>query len=236
MTAPSQSSALYDASGAVDRVSWLARMEEICEDSGYFDPLGAQHWAFFADEGTTLLVTFEQLDSIRATPTQMPMGTTLAAEKGWSHLCLIAEGETWYRDPLVYRYFDRLVDDAFFEDFDRVVFYGAGMGGYAATAFSVCAPGASVVALQPRATLDPTIAVWDKRHLAQRWRDFTSRFGYAPDMIEGTGEDPAPVLAEFHARKGNDLPPFADSAHLVRYYLHIALPCGTTPDTRGGTT
>lgn len=194
----------YDASTATDRASWLARMEEICEDSGYFDPLGAQHWAFFADEGTTLLVTFEQLDSIRATPTQMPMGTTLAAEKGWSHLCLIAEGETWYRDPLVYRYFDRLVDDAFFEDFDRVVFYGAGMGGYAATAFSVCAPGASVVALQPRATLDPTIAVWDKRHLAQRWRDFTSRFGYAPDMIEGTGEvfviyDPLATEDAMHA-------------------------------------
>lgn len=204
MTAASQPSAHYDASAATDRASWLERMEEICEDSGYFDPLGAGHWAFFADEGTTLLVTFEQIDTIRSLPGQMPMGTQLAQQHGWSHLCLIADGDTWYRDPKVFRYFDRLVDDAFFEDFDRVVFYGAGMGGYAASAFSVCAPGATVVAIAPRATLDPAVAGWDRRHLAQRRLDFTSRFGYAPDMIEGTGQmfllfDPRQTEDAMHA-------------------------------------
>lgn len=194
----------YDASAATDRDSWLERMDEICEDSGYFEPLGARHWAFFADEGTTLLVTFEELSAIRALPGQMPLGTTLAAEKGWSHLCLISDGETWYRDPRVWRYFDRLVDDAFFEDFDHVVFYGAGAGGYAACAYSVCAPGATVLALSPRATLAPEIASWDRRHLAQRRQDFSSRYGYAPDMIEGTGEvfvvyDPRQDLDAMHA-------------------------------------
>lgn len=178
-----------DASMATDRESWLARLDEICREEGYFEPLGDKHWAFFADEGTTLLVTFETMEAIRAgSPTQMPMGCSQFGETGWSHLAIIADGETWFRDPGVYRYFDRLVDDAFFEDFDRVVFYGAGMGAYAACAFSVCAPGATVLAIQPRATLDPEVAGWDRRHLDKRRLDFTHRYGFAPDMTEGAGE------------------------------------------------
>lgn len=177
-----------DASDATDRDSWLARMQEIGDETGYFEPLGRHHWAFFVDDGPNLLVTFETLDTIRKTsPRQMPMGCCYTAGNGWSHLCIIADGPTWYRDERVYRYFDRLVDEGFLEDFDRVVFYGAGMGGYAACAFSVTAPGATVLALQPRATLDPRIAGWDRRDLRARRLDFTSRYGYAPDMIEGTG-------------------------------------------------
>ncbi|PTX46337.1 hypothetical protein IQ03_03768 [Gemmobacter caeni] len=197
-------SARYDASAATSHAEWMARLEEITEEEGYFEPLGTRHFAFFADEGPTLLVTFETLESIRARPEQMPEGCQAVARNGWSHLCVIADGDTWYRDPAVWRYFDRLVDDAFFEDFDRVVFYGAGMGGYAACAFSVCAPGATVLTINPRATLDPSIAPWDRRDLAKRRLDFTSRYGYAPDMIEGTGEvfvihDPHSLEDSMHA-------------------------------------
>ena len=118
----------------------------------------------------------------------MPLGAEHRAAGGWSHLCLIAEGDTWFRDPAVYAYFDRLVDDAFFEDFDHVLFYGAGMAGYAACAYSVAAPGAQVLALNPRATLDPAAGRWDDRDRAARRLDFTSRYGYAPDMLEGAAQ------------------------------------------------
>lgn len=178
-----------DASGAQNREEWLARMEDICADEGYITPLGTRHHAFFHDDGPLLLVTFETLDSIRSGhESQMPKGWQIATRHGWSHLCLIADGETWYRDPAVYRYFDRLVDDAFFEDFDRVLFYGAAMGGYGAAAFSVCAPGATVLAIQPHATLDTELAGWDKRHPVARRLNFSDRYGYAPDMIEGAGQ------------------------------------------------
>ncbi len=178
-----------DASALADRESWLEMIDEVGEDAGYFQPLGARHWAFFADESPTLLVTFETVDAIRSgSETQLPMGHAIAAEKGWSHLCIIADGDTWYRDEAVYRYFDRLVDDAFFEDFDQVVFYGAGMAGYAACAYSVTAPGATVLAIEPRATLDPDIAGWDPRDRHHRRLNFTDRYGYAPDMVDGTGQ------------------------------------------------
>lgn len=177
-----------DASGAKDRESWLQAIDDIGEEAGYFQTLGAKHWAYFIDESPTLLVTFETVDAVRANANQLPSGDILARKHGWSHLCIIADGDTWYRDPAIYRFFDRQVDDAFFEDFDAVVFYGADMGGYAACAYSVTAPGATVLAICPRATLDPARVPWDKRDVAQRRLDFKSRYGYAPDMTEGAGQ------------------------------------------------
>ncbi|MGD9919212.1 MAG: phosphoadenosine phosphosulfate reductase, partial [Paenirhodobacter sp.] len=138
---------------------WLHRIEDLGDAEGYYEPLGARHHALFADRGPVLLVTFESLEAVRAHgEEELPLGFTLAESVGHSSLTLISQGETWFRDRAVYAYLDRLVDEAFFEDFDRVVFYGAGAGGYAATAFSVVAPGATVIALAPQATLDPRIA------------------------------------------------------------------------------
>lgn len=195
---------LCDAKPVTSREEWFQRIDAIGEDLGYFQPVGQRHSAFFLDDSPTLLVTFETVAECRARDDQMPMGYGLAKTLGWSHLCLIADGETWYRDPAVYGYFDRLVDDAFFEDFDRVVFYGAGMAGYAAAAFSVTAPGATVLAIQPFATLDARITPWDRRHFGQRRLDFADRYGYAPEMVEGAGEvfliyDPAQTLDSMHA-------------------------------------
>lgn len=172
----------------LDRAAWLEMMDRLGDDSGYFEGLGPKHWAFFVDEGPTLVVTFEQLEDIRQRPGQMPLGHDVAKANGWSHLCLISDGDTWYREKRVYGYMDRLVDDAFFEDFDQVVFMGCGIQGYAAASFSVVAPGATVIALSPRATNDPAVAAWDRRTIKARGLDFNSRYGYAPDMIEGAGQ------------------------------------------------
>ena len=174
--------------GADPRSVWMTAMEELTAEEGYFHPLGARHYVFFADLGTTLLVSFERLEDILARPGQMPLAHPHAEARGWSHVCVIADGDTWFRDPAVYGYFDRLVDETFLEDFDQVLFFGAGMGGYAACAYSVAAPGAQVLALNPRATLDPAQTAGDRRDLAARKLDFTSRYGYAPDMLEGAAQ------------------------------------------------
>lgn len=169
------------------RAALFERLEDLTAEEGHFEALGARHWALFEDAGTTLFVTFEQLDPILSSEAGMPWGHGFARERGWSHLCLIADGDSHYRDETVYRHFDRLVDDAFFEDFDRVLFYGHGHGGHAACAFAVTAPGAQVLAISPRATLAGPEVAWDRRDLAARRLDFTSRYGYAPDMLEGAG-------------------------------------------------
>ncbi len=189
----------------LSREVWFDRLEDLAEEFGYFEPLGAHHSAVFIDESPTLLVSFETVDGIREGAEKAePIGFELVRAAGWSHLCILADGDTWFRDRAVYGYFDRLVDDGFFEDFDQVIFYGQGMGGYAAAAFSVAAPGATVIALNPRATLDPHRAGWDPRHRAQRHLSFTDRYGYAPDMLDAADQtfvlyDPHTPLNAMHA-------------------------------------
>lgn len=168
------------------REALFAHLEELTSEEGHFEPVGKRHWALFEDKGPQLLVSFETLATLEAGGDALSPAHAVARAHGWSHLCLISDGVTWFRDPAVYRHFDRLVDDAFFEDFDQVLFYGHGSGGHAACAFAVAAPGTQVLALNPRAT-QGSDTVWDRRTPAALRLDFTSRYGYAPEMLEGAG-------------------------------------------------
>ncbi len=162
-----------------------AKLELASADAGRFEHLGNGFSSFFLEGSATLLVTFETAAAIvDARVDQLPLASTLVDEAGFSQMTLITEGQTWFRDPKVYAYFDRLTDEGFFDDFDRVVFYGSGMCGYAAAAFSVAAPGATVIAISPQATLDPRVTEWDHRFTSKRRISFIDRYGYAPDMIE----------------------------------------------------
>ncbi len=117
---------------------WRARIERLGRKEGFFTRLGDRHSALFADRETTLIVTFETVEAIRRRqPDEVPLGFSVCETRDWSHLCLIADGDTWYRDQSVYDFFDSLVDDAFFDGYEQVIFFGAGMAGYAAAAFSV---------------------------------------------------------------------------------------------------
>jgi hypothetical protein len=186
--------------------SWLERLDAHAAEHGFHARLGERHGALYTEEEQdVLLVTFENAETIRADVHQpLPAGLRLAGREGWSQLCFYSEGATWFRDGEVYAFVDDLVDDGFFDLFDRVVFHGAGPEGYAACAFSVAAPGASVVAVRPQATLDPALTIWDRRFLAARRLDFTGRYGFAPEMVEAAGHvalvyDPTVAEDAMHA-------------------------------------
>lgn len=187
------------------RREWLRLVEEIVDEDGYLESLGRRHHAIFVEKGNTLLVTFETLQGMHALSDMgQPLGWEMLRDHGWSHLCLASNGDTWFRDKAVYGYFDRLIDDGFFDEFDNVVFYGAGPCAYAAAAFSVSAPGARVLAIQPQATLDPRLTEWDDRFTDMRIQDFTTRYGYAPEMLDAAEKgyviyDPREKLDAMHA-------------------------------------
>ncbi|MEM9551726.1 MAG: phosphoadenosine phosphosulfate reductase [Pseudomonadota bacterium] len=198
--------AMLDASLAgLDLQDWKERIIDIADDLGHYQSLGERHFSTFLEFGRTLLVTFETVDSIRAQgKSGHPLGFGLARKTGWSHLSFISIGDTWFREDKVYRYVDRLIDDGFFETFDRVIFYGAQSCGYAAAAFSVAAPGATVIAVQPQATLDPALTEWDTRFPQMRRTSFCDRYGYAPDMVEAADRafviyDPYVIHDAMHA-------------------------------------
>jgi len=184
---------------------WLAEVEAVAGDHGYFELLGKRHFAAHVRRGNTLMVSFETIQGMRSLSNSAePLGWTFVRQYDWSHLCVASDGDTWFRDKDVIAEFDRLVDEGFFDEFETVLFYGAGPCGYAAAAFSVAAPGARVLAIQPQATLDARVAEWDNRFAEMRRTDFTQRYGYAPDMLDACDKayviyDPVEMLDAMHA-------------------------------------
>ncbi|KIN72942.1 hypothetical protein [Sulfitobacter guttiformis] len=187
------------------KADWIAAVEQLCDVDGYFEHLGQRHYAAFIEKSPILLVSFETLQGIPALSSlAQPLGWEMMLEHGWSSLCIASNGDTWFRDQSVYGFFDKLIDDGFFDDFEQVIFYGAGPCGYAAAAYSVASPEARVLAVQPQATLDPRITEWDDRFTDMRRTDFTSRYGYAPDMLDAANAayvvyDPRAHLDAMHA-------------------------------------
>lgn len=186
-------------------VDWLRAADEIVEADGHVENLGPDHAAVFYEDKPILLVTFETHKGLASlSQAAHPIGWTMVKALGWSHLSVVAREDSWFRDRHVYGYFDRLADDGFFDEFDQVIFYGAGACGYAAAAFSVAAPGARVLALHPQATLDPRVTEWDDRFTHMRRTAFDDRYGYAPDMLDAAERavviyDPEVRLDAMHA-------------------------------------
>ncbi len=190
---------------ALGKAEWLEEAADIMSLNGTFAALGKKHWAAQSQGSSTLLVTFETLQSIQhLSPLAHPLAWDIVQAEGWSQLVLISDGDTWFRDEAVFAFFDQLVDDCYFDGFEHVVFYGAGSCGYAASAYSVAAPGARVLAVQPQATLDPRVTEWDPRFTEKRRLCFTDRYGYAPDMLEAASRayiiyDPHESFDAMHA-------------------------------------
>ncbi|RPE67165.1 hypothetical protein EDD53_1569 [Pacificibacter maritimus] len=189
----------------VSKSDWRDDLRKLGDAEGFYQELGAKHTALHIKRGDTLIVTFENLDHVfEDGEGKMPWGFDFVTKRGWSMLGLMAHDWTWYRDQDVYDFFDRLKSEGFFDDFKRVVFYGASMGGYAAAAFSAACPGATVVAISPQATLARQDASWETRYRKAWKRDFSTQYGFAPDMIKSAEKvyifyDPFAPLDAMHA-------------------------------------
>lgn len=183
----------------------LARLREDLGREGYQWAIDEHHVASFVDRGPHLMVSFELMENgLQVYGNTGPLGLDFAEDKNWSLLHITARDETWFRSPAMYAYFDDLVDECFFEEFDQVLFFGAGMGAYGACAYSVAAPGANILAISPLATLSTERAGWDKRFPEAKRLEFGKRYSYAPELIEGAGRayilfDPFRALDYVHA-------------------------------------
>ena len=182
-----------DEQKQVMRDQWRDTLANNTEAGGFFQEVGKMHKAIYIPEkgplGKTLVVAFDNLDDVRQDPNRMPWAIDFINSQGWSSLGVMAHGPTWYRDEDVFDFFDKLKADKFFDRFDRVAFYGTSMGGYAACAFSAACPGATVIAINPQATMDRDRADWDHRYKSSWRHHYYSRYGYAPDMVQAAEKD-----------------------------------------------
>ncbi|SFL71459.1 hypothetical protein SAMN04488042_1011232 [Shimia aestuarii] len=187
------------------QTEWQTNLQSIGAREGFYEALGPEHTALFVERGKTLIVTFENLDHVYGNADdRMPWGYDFVTSRGWSMLGLMAHDWTWYRDCDVHDFFDRLREEGFFKRFDKVIFYGASMGAYAAAVFSSAAPGATVICISPQATLDRGVASWETRYRKAWKRNYTDRYGYAPDMVSDAEAvhlfyDPRAALDAMHA-------------------------------------
>lgn len=169
--------------------AWTERLLEIGSALGSAEMLGKDHLAVHLEAGPNLIVTFEQGNILRRTAKDAePTGFAYTRRDGWSSLSILTTRMNWFRDEAIFEYIDRLVDDGFFDGFERVLFFGEQIGGYGACAYSVAAPGSTVLALSPISTLTPSIARFDPRAGRASRVDFTSRYGFAPSMVEAAEE------------------------------------------------
>ena len=189
----------------LDRKAWSERLVTYTERRGIWLTLSQTHMAGLIRGDRTLVVTFESVEEVRSgRKTAAPIGYDMSERFDWSVLTILADGATWFRDPVLYAFFDELTDSDFWDDYDNILFYGAGMGGYGAAAFSVAAPGARALVISPVATLDPQIAGWDTRYTSHRRKDFNSRYGFAPEMTDALSNayvvyDPEVEISAMHA-------------------------------------
>lgn len=171
-------------------LTWAEKFAAIAGDGGFYEDLSNEHKALYVAQDKTLVVSFENLDDARQDKAnRLPWGMGFLTSHGWSALGIMAHGHTWYRDPALIALFDRLQEEAFFAQFDRVVFYGVSMGGYAATAYAACCPGADVIVVNPQATLSRAVTLgWETRFKPAWGRDFEGRYGYGPDGVRAANK------------------------------------------------
>jgi hypothetical protein len=126
--------------------------------------------ADFLPGGRCLVVTFESMTLAGREPdlTRPVWGQSMLLRRGHSVLGVKRVGNQWYRHPDLHRVFRALQKSGVFARFDRVMFYGLSMGGYAALAFAETAPGCTVLAMSPQSTLAPELAWFDQRFSGAR--------------------------------------------------------------------
>jgi hypothetical protein len=149
MTREGQAFAQIDGIG---RNSWMLRMARIGSEHGLFDRIGKSHLALFVDEGDTLLVAFDRAERARDVAADgMPAGFEMVRRRSWSLLSIMAQGETWFLDDALTRFFQTLHKRGVFDGYRRVIFYGVGPDcGFAATTFARFAPGRAGALGRPR--------------------------------------------------------------------------------------
>lgn len=177
---------------------------DLAGSRGSVRALDADHFVAFVPRGSTLVVTFEETESTLARDSGLPISADLVDDKNWSMLHVAARRRSWFRSEGLFSYFDELADDVFFDEYDRVIFYGAGPGGYAASIYSVTAPGARVVLVEPMASVERRRVAWDNRYYQELLSNQGARYPYAPDMIEAAEAafvvyDPSRALDHVHA-------------------------------------
>lgn len=121
-------------------------------------------YLWFVPRNRVLLVSFDNLATVDRPYPRLPWLYRQAEELGYSILGMQTHAKDWFRQKTAPDLLRQLVEARFFEAFDRVIFTGASMGGFAALNFAPMVRGATVLAFSPQSTMSQTICPFEKRY------------------------------------------------------------------------
>ena len=165
---------------------WLDELRPGGEGEGFLEKRLRHSLMFIRRPVRRLLVTFDNLSNVSDRSIERePWAFKFARDENISHLGIMAQVSDWYRDETLITRMQELAASGFFDGFDRVVFAGVSMGGYAAIAFASLVPGAHVISVNPQSTLDPDLVPWETRYENGQRQDWTLPLGDAADLTAG---------------------------------------------------
>jgi pimeloyl-ACP methyl ester carboxylesterase len=135
----------------------------------------------FVRQSDTLVVTFEFAGKplVRPDGDRYGWGSDFMLKQGYSCLFVKPKKVDWYRNQSLIDFFDFISSTGFFEQFQKVIFIGGSMGGYAALAFSSLVPNSTVIALNPQVSLGSHIVPWENRFPVGRAQSWDGRYADA---------------------------------------------------------
>ena len=144
-----QGNAQFDRRSQIDEDDDSDEMDS-AELENFSYALNARHHVSFQRRGPALLISFDAVpDQALALSQKHARLDALAREMDWSLLSLVSRGDTWFRDAEVITFFDALADGTLLDQFETVLFYGAGSGGHAALSYALAAPFSRILAMSP---------------------------------------------------------------------------------------
>lgn len=131
-------------------------------------------------ESRRLVVTYDNLASVRETEARAPWGQEFLAAQGWDVLGVMIKRKDWFRHPELIAAMEALHHEGFFAGFGSVSAFGASMGGFGALTFAGLYPGATILAFAPQSTLDGARAPFETRYrYARRTLPWTGAYSDA---------------------------------------------------------
>jgi len=135
-----------------------------------------------------LVVTYDNLASVRETEARVPWGDEFLAAQGWDVLGVMIKRKDWFRDAALIEAMEALGAEGFFAGFGAISAFGSSMGGFGALAFAGHYPGATILAFAPQSTLDPARAPFETRYrYARRTLPWTGRHADAAEAAGAAG-------------------------------------------------
>ncbi|MBU3261480.1 glycosyltransferase family 2 protein [Roseovarius sp. PS-C2] len=165
---------------------WLDELRPGGQGEGFIEKQLRHSLMFVRRPVNRLLVSFDNLSNVGDTSLERePWAFKFAQDSNISHLGVMAHVSDWYRDPVLIERMQTLATDGFFDGYDRVVFAGVSMGGFASIVFGSLVPGAHAVAINPQSTLDEALVPWETRYENGRRQDWTLPLSDAAALTGG---------------------------------------------------